>query len=249
MLAARQQGFSVDYKSANDIVTNVDRDIETFLREQIQDLFPGDGIHGEEFGVSASSTTREWLIDPIDGTTNFAQGIPMYCVSIALQEEGETIVGAIYEPNRDELFSASKKGGAHLNGTSLRVSLQNTIDQSILITGLPPVKHGDKFEQIIHQLGHMIRDSRGLRRLGSAALDLAYVACGRIDCFWEFGLKPWDTAAGYLLVNEAGGRVTDVQGNVFTAHEESVVATNSLIHEDALSTLTHAISNNFSRKP
>ncbi len=239
MLRRRTAGFKVDYKGANDLVTDVDRAVEAFLRDELRTLFPDDGLNGEEFGASGS-TARRWLIDPIDGTTNFSLGLPNYCVSIALQVDGQSVVGVVYEPNRDELFSARLGGGAHLNGEPIGVSARDELAQATLVTGFPPLKQGDDFESILRRLMHVMGGARGVRRLGSAAIDLAYVAAGRIDGYWEFNLKPWDTAAGYLLVHEAGGRTSDIHGNIFTAHEPSVVATNGLLHEHVLERLTSA---------
>ncbi len=236
----RREGFRVDTKGHNDLVTDVDRSIEQFLRAQLATLFPNDGIHGEEYGAEESPPARQWLIDPIDGTTNFSQGIPIYCVSIALQLDDETIVGAIYDPTRDELFSAAKGDGARLDGAPMTPSDETDLDDAVIVTGFPPIKEDDTFEKIMWRFGHMARASRGIRRLGSAALDLAYVAAGRIDGFWEYNLHSWDTAAGYLLVQEAGGRVTDALGGHYTAHEASVVATNGAIHDAILQTLADA---------
>jgi len=239
MMRSRRQGFEVDYKGTNDLVTNVDREVERFLRDELRAMFPDDGVVGEEFGVreGAEEPARQWLIDPIDGTTNFSRGIPTYCVSIALQVKGHTTAAAIYDPNLDELFSARRGGGAMLNGRPMKVSETARMRDGMLVTGFPPLKAGDTFETLIQRLGQMIGASRGVRRFGSAAMDLAYVADGRLDGFWEFSLNPWDTAAGYLMVEEAGGRVSDVHGNMFTAHEKSVVATNGVLHDAALELL------------
>lgn len=240
MQIERRAGVQIDYKGKNDLVTNVDRSVETFLRGELALLFPEDAICGEEYGSEGGAPRRQWFIDPIDGTTNFSQGIPIYCVSIALQVEGETVVGAIYDPSRDELFSARRGGGAHLDGAPLSVSETERARDAIVVTGFPPIREGETFEQIIWRLGHVMRATRGVRRLGSAALDLAYVAAGRMDAFWEFNLNPWDTAAGYLLVEEAGGRISDARGNIYTAHEDSVVASNGHIHDTILEALREA---------
>lgn len=237
MIRERQQGFEIAYKSPNDIVTTVDRSIETFLREQLGELFPGDALHGEEYGEQGPEASRVWLIDPIDGTTNFSRGIPVYCVSIALQEDGQSVVGAIYDPTRDELFSAQRGKGAWLNGQKLNVSGQDHMRHAVVVTGFPPMKEGEGFEQLIRRLGQVVAATGGLRRFGSAALDLASVAAGRLDAYWEFNLNAWDTAAGYLMVQEAGGTVSDVYGGDYNAHNASVVATNGHLHEGMLNAL------------
>lgn len=232
ILIERSKGIEIGYKGTNDLVTNVDRSIERFIREQLRDMFPEDGINGEEYGKrDVASNGRVWLVDPIDGTTNFSKGIPVFCVSIALQVNKQTVVGAIYDPNRQELFSAQLGYGAWLNGNLMQVSQEQDLKQAVVITGFPPRRDGDDIEAITARLTRVVMASRGLRRMGSAALDLANVAAGRFDAYWEFSLNPWDTAAGYLMVQEAGGQVTDAQGDVFDAHNPSVVATNGLIHD------------------
>lgn len=239
----RAHGFIIDHKGTNDLVTNVDREVETFLREQLRELFPEDELLGEEYGAEegeGEANRRRWLIDPIDGTTNFSKGIPVYCVSIALRSKGQPVVGVIYDPTRDELFSARRGGGAHLNGAPMQVSDEESLGHAVVITGFPPVKTGDGFEKIVQRFGHMARASRGVRRFGSAALDMAYVAAGRIDASWEFNLNPWDTAAGHLLVQEAGGRVSDVNGEHFTPFGESVVASNGRFHDSIIKTFCEA---------
>lgn len=238
----RMAGFTVRYKRENDPVTNVDRAVERFLREQLALLFPQDSILGEEFGEDEhQNIERVWMIDPIDGTTNFSQGIPIYCVSLALQHKGRTVVAVIYDPTRDELFSAMAGGGAWLNGEKIQVSEQPELSQSVLATGFPPLKQGDTFESIVERMGHVVAASRGMRRLGSAALDLAYVAAGRLDGFWEYRLNPWDTAAGYLLVKEAGGKVSLDSGDPYDVYKKSIVATNGKIHDALLENLARCL--------
>ena len=233
ILIERARGVEIDYKGTNDLVTNVDRSVERFIREQLRDMFPDDGINGEEYGKrDVASNGRLWLVDPIDGTTNFSKGIPVFCVSIALQVDKQTVVGAIYDPNRQELFSAQRGHGAWLNGRPMKVSQEAQLKQAVVITGFPPRREGDDIDAITARLARVVMASRGLRRMGSAALDLANVAAGRFDAYWEFNLNPWDTAAGYLMVQEAGGRVTDADGERFDARNPSVVATNALIHDD-----------------
>lgn len=226
----RRGGFDVEMKGTNDPVTDIDVAIEEFIFGELEALFPDDAIVGEETEETAGRGERTWLVDPIDGTLNFSRGLPMYCVSIALQVDGHSVVGVIYDPSRDELFSAAEGAGAALDGSPLAVSEVAEIGESLLVTGFPRSLAEAEVDNI-RQFAELTRASRGVRRLGSAALDLAYVAAGRLDGFWEYYLNPWDTAAGYLIVEEAGGVVTDASGEPFTAHEPSVLATNPDLHE------------------
>ncbi len=238
MVRASRGGFRVHQKGAHDVVTEVDRDIEEFITGELRQMFPDDQILGEEFGgLEAQSEDRHWLIDPIDGTLNFSRGLPLSCVSVALQEGARSKVGVIYDPYRDELFSARRGAGAFLNGAPMAVSDQHTLDDAVLVTGFRPTTPADLTDNL-QNFVTVTKRSRGVRRLGSAALDLAYVACGRMDGFWEFGLNPWDTGAGYLLVEEARGRVTDIQDATYHGFEESILATNSLIHDELLELLS-----------
>ncbi len=239
ILEGMRQGFDVDLKGKNDLVTNVDRAIEVFCRAEFETLFPNDGFLGEEFGGQGPEG-RQWVVDPIDGTLNFAQGIPMSCVSIALLDSGKVVVGVIYEPYRDELFSAQIGQGADLNGQKLNTSSTEVVADAVIATGFPPLKTTED-EDNLECFAAVTRASRGLRRLGSAALDLAYVAAGRLDAFWEFHLNPWDTLAGVLLVSEAGGAVTDERGGPYSGFENCVVATNGLIQDELLDTLQSAL--------
>lgn len=228
MLAERARGFEVAYKAPHDVVTRVDRLIEDHIRAAIGSAFPQDSFHGEEHGASGDGA-RVWLVDPIDGTLNFAQGIPVFCVSIALQIDGLSVVGVVYEVNRDELFSARLGGGAWLDGARLGVSSITAMSDAVLATGFPPPKPGQDIDNV-PVFVRAVRRTRNVRRLGSAAADLAYVAAGRLDGFWEFNLSPWDTAAGYLLVQEAGGVVTDPQGRDYNATASGIVASAPAIH-------------------
>lgn len=231
ILRASRGEFEVFAKDGNDVVTEIDRAVEVFIAGELNALFPDDEILGEEFGgVEGLSKQRRWLIDPIDGTLNFTCGVPMSCVSIALQENGVSQVGVVYEPYRDELFSARRGCGARLDGQPMHVSPRTRFDESVLVTGFRPVNRPglpDNLENFVA----ISKEVRAVRRLGSAALDLAYVAAGRLDGFWEFGLSPWDTGAGYLLVEEAGGRVSDVNNGSYTGFESSILATNAHIHD------------------
>jgi myo-inositol-1(or 4)-monophosphatase len=238
MRRQRRGGFDVQMKGHNDPVTDIDVRTEEFLTAELSEAFPDDGIIGEELEETAETSGRRWFIDPIDGTLNFSRGIPMYCVSIALQEGDDSVVGVIYDPNRDELFSARKNGGAYLNGEPMAVSDVDALEESLLVTGFPRSLENVEVDNLMN-FAELTRASRGVRRLGSAALDLAYVAAGRLDGFWEYYLSPWDCAAGYLMVAEAGGNVTTVEGDRYTAHEESVLATNGRIHRDIIERLAN----------
>jgi myo-inositol-1(or 4)-monophosphatase len=236
----RRDGFTVELKSENDPVTSIDISTEEFIHDELRGMFPDDVIIGEELGEdlgSGEAPERAWVVDPIDGTLNFSRDLPMFCTSIAFQIEGRSVAGAIYDPRRDELFSARRGGGAYLNEKPMEVSDVDALGQSLLVTGFPRSMDGVEEDNLVN-FAKLTRASRGVRRLGSAALDLAYVACGRLDGFWEYYLHPWDTAAGYLLVQEAGGRVTDTAGGVYTADDSSVLATNGQIHDEVVERLS-----------
>lgn len=236
MARERRGGFSVELKDQNDPVTDIDRSVEEFLVSELEDHFPDDTVIGEEFGADRAREGRVWYVDPIDGTLNFSRGLPMYCVSIGFQIDAATKAAAIYDPSRDELFSAALDDGAELNGSPMHVSDVDGIEDALLVTGFPRSLDDSEVDNIVN-FARLTRASQGVRRLGSVALDLAYVAAGRLDGFWEYYLNPWDTAAGYLLVREAGGRVSDVHGDPFSAHEPSLLATNSSLHDEIIERL------------
>ncbi len=244
ILRERNKQVDISLKAPDDVVTNVDRSTERLIVDKLNDAFPGDAISGEEYGTNEraddADTERTWLIDPIDGTLNFSHGLPTYCVSIAMQRSGSTDVAAIYDPNLDELFSAARGDGAHLNGEPIEVSAIDDLSTSMLVTGFP-LGDTPSFDWTMQQFDLLTRTCRGIRRLGSAALDLAYVAAGRMEAFWEYGLKPWDTAAGILLVTEAGGEVTDINGDPFSIHDPGVAASNGLIHDPLLEQLQSVV--------
>jgi len=235
LLKERTAGFEVEYKAPNDVVTRVDKWVEEHIVRSLRSLFPEDRFHGEEHGKQGNGE-RVWVIDPIDGTLNFTRGIPVYVVSIALQIDGESVVGVIYDPNRDELFSAQVGCGLLLDGRASGVSSTQNLSEAVLATGFPPPRGRDDVDNIPY-FCELAKVSRNIRRLGSAALDLAYVATGRLDGFWEFNLSPWDTAAGYLLVQEGTGQVTDHTGARYTGWELGIVATNSHLHTSVLAAL------------
>ncbi len=236
MLAERARGFDVLYKAEHDVVTRVDRLVEDHIRAELGQIFPNDEFNGEERGVSGEGE-RVWLVDPIDGTQNFTQGIPVFCVSIGLAVHKELVVGVIYDPNRNEMFSAQRGCGAKLNGASIQSSSVDELKNAVLATGFPPPKPDIEIDNIPYFV-RAVGQTRNVRRLGSAAIDLAYVACGRLDGFWEFNLSPWDTAAGFLLVEEAGGRVTDHQGHPYQVTAKGIVAGAAGIHGQMLTMLS-----------
>jgi len=221
-----------EYKGDVDLVTEADRASEKFIVERLQSRWPDFGILGEEGTRSDLAAEYCWLVDPLDGTTNFAHGYPVFCISIALTRGEELLAGFLYDPTRDEFFSAEHGAGAKLNGAAMRISKTQQLSESLLGTGFPSHKrHKNPNIHFYHQL--TLR-SHGLRRAGSAALDLANVACGRYDGFWEFNLNPWDTAAGVLLVREAGGLVTRFDGSPFLLNSREVLASNGRIHQELM---------------
>lgn len=231
------QHLKIEYKGEADLVTAADRAAEKLIRERIAQNWPDHDVLGEEQGLNDRGSEYRWYVDPLDGTTNFAHGFPVFCVSLALEHRtlqpgGERIAGVIYDPTRDELFSAARGKGAHLNGEAIHVSKIRTLRESLVATGFPSHKrHKNPNIYFYHQI--TLR-SHGVRRAGSAALDLCNVASGRFDGFWEFNLNPWDTAAGVLLVEEAGGKVTRYDGSPFELNSRETLATNRLIHTELM---------------
>jgi myo-inositol-1(or 4)-monophosphatase len=220
----------ITYKGEIDIVTEADRGCEALLIARIEKAFPGHGILAEETRGAAETREFTWIVDPLDGTTNYAHHYPVFCVSIALQHGGEVIAGAICNPMLEELFVAEKGGGACLNGQRLAVTKTAELTRSLLSTGFPYDIRVNP-DNNINYFNAMAVRAQAIRRAGAAALDLAYVAAGRFDGFWELKLHPWDTAAGCLMVTEAGGRVTDLFGGPFNLYSPHVLATNGRIHE------------------
>jgi myo-inositol-1(or 4)-monophosphatase len=222
----------VEYKGEVDLVTEADRASEAFIIGELRKRFPDHGIVAEEGGGQAGSSGYRWLIDPLDGTTNFAHSFPIFAVSMALEKDGEVIAGVVFDPTRDELFGAAKGSGASCNGQPIRVSSVVRLEEALVATGFPSRKrHKNPNIHFYHQMNMR---THGVRRPGAAAIDLAYVACGRLDCFWEFHLHPWDVAAGKLLVQEAGGCVTDTEGETHRVDGASVLATNQALHSQML---------------
>jgi len=220
----------IAYKGDFDLVTQADRRSEKVIVERLQRYFPGHAVAAEEGTGTDSDAEYRWHVDPLDGTTNFAHGYPCFCVSMALARRGQLILGVVYNPVCDEMFTAARGEGATFNGKKIHCSKIGAVKNSLLCTGFPNHKR-ESHPNIYYYWDFTLR-SHGVRRDGSAALDLAYVAAGRFDGFWEFGLKPWDTAAGIVLVEEAGGSVSDLDGQPYTLGGRTILASNGLIHEE-----------------
>ena len=229
-------GMQVEKKGAIDLVTDTDREIERDFRALIASRFPGHQVLGEEYSPAADLARVPefcWIFDPIDGTTNFAHGLPIFSASLALEIDGVAVVGAVYDPNRRELFTAERGSGAWLNGAPMQVSGAEVLIDSLLCTGFPYTVQ-QRPDELVGLFAHFLGISRAVRRLGSAAIDLCYVAAGRLDGFWELHLGPWDIAAGALIVEEAGGRVTGTDGAPFASRRGNVLATNGRLHQSMI---------------
>jgi myo-inositol-1(or 4)-monophosphatase len=213
-------GVRVDKKGSIDLVTEVER-------------FPDHDVLAEEMGASGRTSRHRWIFDPLDGTTNYAHGLPIFCASLALEIDGASEVGAVFDPNRRELFTAERGIGAWLNGQPLRVSATSAAIEALLVTGFPYTVHQSP-EPFLKTFGAFLRRARAVRRLGSAAIDLCWVAAGRMDGFWEHSLQPWDTAAGALIVEQAGGRVTGLGGEAWVPATGHILASNGHIHDELL---------------
>jgi myo-inositol-1(or 4)-monophosphatase len=234
---AKLGGAHIDKKGIIDLVTDVDVAIERMFRAMIAERFPDHGVLAEELDEPATGSRRHcWIFDPIDGTTNYVHGLPIFCASVALEIDGRIEVGAVYDPSRRELFTAERGGGAYLNGAPLRVSGAAALIDALLCTGFPYNVH-DTLDEIVGLFRAFVGTARAVRRLGSAAIDLCYVAAGRLDGFWEQRLHPWDVAAGVLLVEEAGGRVTAFDGEPLVARGGEVVASNGRIHDEMIAVI------------
>ena len=222
--------FQIHKKGTIDLVTEVDVAVERMFRALVAERFPDHHVLAEEMGGAAEAPPGPcWVFDPIDGTTNFAHGLPIFCASLALEIGGVAEVAAVYDPNRKELFTAERGGGAFLNGRPLRVSSATSLVNAMLVTGFPYDVH-TRVDEIVGLFAAFVGQVRAVRRLGSAAIDLCYVAAGRMDGFWERDLKPWDIAGGALIVTEAGGRITNMDGRPFTSRGGHVLATNGHLH-------------------
>ena len=221
---------TVRYKSRVDLVTAIDLKSEKYITSRIKKSFPEHAILAEEGGRSKNQSSHLWVIDPLDGTTNYAHGYPAYCVSIALMVDDKIMVGVIYDPIHDEMFYAARGRGAFLNKRRISVSAKNKLAHCLLATGFPYDIAESRIDNL-DNFARMYKAARGIRRGGSAALDMCYLACGRFDGFWELKLHPWDTAAGMLLVQEAGGRVTRIDGGKYSIFDKSILASNGRIHK------------------
>jgi myo-inositol-1(or 4)-monophosphatase len=229
-----QQPKTIGYKGAIDLVTSVDRECEQTIVGVIRRKFPSHSILAEEeTRLEVAESRFRWIIDPLDGTTNFAHGYPQFCVSIALEENAQVVLGLVYDPLRVERFSAVRAEGATLNGKPIRCSAVNQLDKALLATGFPYDRRDHADFYLSYFKAFMTR-CQGIRRNGSAALDLCYVACGRLDGFWELKLKPWDTAAAALIVSEAGGKLSDFSGRPFSIWGNETVASNGSIHNEMI---------------
>jgi myo-inositol-1(or 4)-monophosphatase len=232
---------TIAYKGEIDLVTEADKTSEQMIISKLNRQFPHHDILAEEFTNTHRGSDFMWIVDPLDGTTNYAHGYPVFCVSIALKKLDEMILGIIYNPLLKEMFEVEKGRGAFLNGRKISVSCTVRIAESLMATGFPyDLRHSN--ENNLNYFNEMILHARGIRRAGSAALDLAYVAAGRFDGFWELKLKPWDTAAGWLMVEEAGGVVTDLQGGEYTRRSTGILASNGKVHGEMVALLKGASS-------
>jgi myo-inositol-1(or 4)-monophosphatase len=227
-----QQTVKIEYKGDVDLVTEADRQSESLVLSRIHEQWPSHDVMGEEGSRIQTGSDFLWYIDPLDGTTNFAHGFPVFCVSLALEHNGKRIAGVVYDPTRDELFAAELGRGAYLNGNQISVSKVDKLAESLLTTGFPSHKrHKNPNIFFYHQI--TLR-THGVRRPGSAALDLCSVAAGRVDGFWEFNLNPWDTAAGVLIAEEAGGRASRFDGTAFQIDSRETLVSNGLVHDALL---------------
>lgn len=221
----------VDKKGTIDLVTEVDVEVERMCRALIGERFPDHDILGEEFGAAGiRGRSHRWVFDPLDGTTNFAHGVPIFCSALALEIDGEAVVGAVFDPNRQELFTAERGVGAWLNGAPIRVSTTAEVIDAMLVTGFPYDVH-ETLDDVVGLFAAFVAKARAIRRLGSAAIDLCWVAAGRMDAFWEERLKPWDTRAGALLVQEAGGRISGLDGRPWDPAGGHLLASNGPLHD------------------
>jgi len=237
LLHGLSQKKEVEFKGQVDLVTVFDRRSEEMIYDRLSRAFPGHGFLAEEEIRRQADADYCWLVDPLDGTTNYAHGLPVFCVSIALSFRNRVILGVVYDPNREEIFTAVRGQGAFLNGEGISVSGTDDLGRSLLATGFPYDVRSSQDNNLDHFSNFAVR-AQAIRRLGSAALDLCYVACGRFDGYWEKKLKPWDLAAGSLLVEEAGGRVSDLEGGEFNVFSPHIVASNGYLHQSMLEILS-----------
>ncbi len=236
-----EKGFTVEFKGVMNLVTDADRAAEQAIVKRILSAFPDHQILAEEGGASSGSASRyKWVIDPLDGTTNYTHTFPAFCVSIGLEIDGRVAIGVVFDPMRKELFVAEKGKGASCNGETISVSRAKSLDHGLLVTGFSYDVRQDKTDNNFNFFRSFVKRAQGVRRTGSAALDLCYVAMGRFDGFWEMKLAPWDIAAGSLVVTEAGGAISDFSGNPFSIYSDEVLASNGLIHDEMLRVFSEA---------
>jgi myo-inositol-1(or 4)-monophosphatase len=234
-----KRGFQIRNKGRINLVTEADLASERHIKELINSHYPGHRILAEESGVSAHASAPDeylWIIDPLDGTTNYSHGFPCYAVSIGVERKGEMVAGVVFDPERDELFAAEKGAGATLNGEKIQVSEIDQLERSLVVTGFP-YDIRERMDEYLPWWRKFLGRAQGVRRLGAAAIDMCCIASGRMDGFWEHGLNPWDAAAGWIIVEEAGGRVTRMDGSPYTTYAASLLCTNAKIHEEMLAVL------------
>jgi myo-inositol-1(or 4)-monophosphatase len=225
----------IEKKGRIDLVTEIDLEVERMFRALIAARFPDHDVLAEEMGETSTGASHRWVFDPLDGTTNYAHGIPIFCSAVALEIDGVPSVAAVYDPNRNEMFSAQRGAGAWLNGAPLRVSAATALVDSVLVTGFPyDIREPERMREILTLFAGFLGQARAVRRLGSAAIDLCWVAAGRMEGFWEVALKPWDIMGGALIVSEAGGRVTNLDGSSWDAYVGNVLASNGHVHDEML---------------
>lgn len=233
------RGFQIKNKGRINLVTEADLASERHIKELIASHYPTHRILAEESGISSAGDSADdycWVIDPLDGTTNFSHGFPCYAVSIGVERKGEMIVGVIYDPTRDELFAAERGAGATLNGEKIQVSDVDHLERALVVSGFP-YDIRERMDEYLPAWRKFLEKSQGVRRLGAAAIDMCCVATGRMDGFWEHGLNPWDTAAGWIIIEEAGGRVTKMDGSPYDNYSASLLCTNGRVHEEMLAVL------------
>ena len=232
---------TIEFKGAVDLVTNADKEAEALIIRIIRERYPAHAIVAEESGEQASGHDVRWLVDPVDGTTNYAHGFPMFAVSIGVEVRGRVEAGVVFNPATGEKFTAVRGRGAHRNGKPIRVSKVSPLDRSLVATGFPYTVRDSKRNNLDH-FENFIYTAQGIRRIGSASLDLSYVASGYFDGYWEPEVNPWDVAAGWLIVEEAGGRVSDMLGRPYAFGRGGIVATNGLIHDEMIAVLARGKS-------
>jgi myo-inositol-1(or 4)-monophosphatase len=242
LLYHTRHGFRIEHKNPINLVTDADRAAEASIIATIRETFPTHRVlaeegGGQEIGQETGQSPFRWVIDPLDGTTNFAHGFPAYCVSIGLEHDGQVVLGVVWDPTRSELFEGERGRGATLNGIPIGVSKTETLLAALLVTGFAYDIRENADNNLDH-FTHFALKAQGIRRTGTAALDLCYVACGRFDGFWELKLHPWDSAAGSVIVQEAGGRISDFSGHPYSIYGEAILASNGLIHEQMRAVLT-----------